>query len=208
MAAPTGYPTTQSTASGLPGVAETPHRVPPRPGGGAPFFLVTWLLTALILGGLGWVTANGVLSLPGELAPTPAPPTADGGAVPTGGGWDQEGVPDESSTSEPPAPSTASTSSSSSSTPTPQGDTAPVGNWVLILDSKKKTEWTLDETRQAVRSEFGVGIQVYDSDATPGLNHGYWAVAYGRFNTEDAARASCSDVGLTPSGQCYPRYIG
>jgi hypothetical protein len=206
MAAPTGYPMTQST-SGPPGTAETPQRVPPQPGGGAPFLLVTWLLIALILGGLGWVTANGVLSLPGEPAPTSVPATADGGAaVPSGEGWDQEGLPDESVSPQPPP--SWSASSSSSSTPTPRGDIAPVGSWVLILDSKKKTEWTLDETRQAARNEFGVGVQVYDSDATPGLNHGYWAVAYGRFSTEDAARASCSDVGLSPSGQCYPRYIG
>lgn len=200
-----GRPGNQA-GTGPPG---TPMVSPPAPGGGKPFFFVVWAAALLLTAGL--VAVPGLLlsrlvpevqsrpdvaadgSDPGEPG-VPAPDPAPGPVEP---------VPS-------PSPPDRSTAAQTTSSPTfeSQADAVRTGQWILVLDSKDQDTWTLDEVRRLAREQFGSRVQVIDSTQTPGLNAGYWAIVYGSFSTEDRARDGCSEVGLTPSGACYPRYIG
>lgn len=84
------------------------------------------------------------------------------------------------------------------------------GNWIVVLESVPKDEHdlayalTLAESVQ-VR---GGTAEVIDSDATPGLNPGYWVVIKGDFAARTDAAQECAGLGRDVGGDCYPRLVG
>jgi hypothetical protein len=84
------------------------------------------------------------------------------------------------------------------------------GTWIVVLESVPKDEHdlayalTLAESVQ-VR---GGTAEVIDSDATPGLNAGYWVVIKGDFAARTDAARECAGLGRDVGGDCYPRLVG
>lgn len=112
-----------------------------------------------------------------------------------------------SSTESASAPS-AETSSSTSDSSSEMVDTVSTGNWILVLESKEKSRYSLADVRSMANEMGSSGLLVIDSSETPGLNGGYWAIVYGSFSSEETARDSCGDVGRSAGDGCYPRYVG
>lgn len=84
------------------------------------------------------------------------------------------------------------------------------GAWIVVLESKPKTD---NDSASVLKlaTEFGnsgPSVEVIDSDVTPGLNSGYWVVIHGDFATRAEAVQTCSKFGREVGGECYPRLIG
>lgn len=111
---------------------------------------------------------------------------------------------------------TGSSSASSSQRPStpPPSTTAPipeatVGRWILVLESVPKSQ-SLASAR-GLRGQVDGGdprVTVIDSDATPGMNPGYWVVAVLDFGSREAAVADCISFGREIGGRCYPTRVG
>lgn len=109
-----------------------------------------------------------------------------------------------------------SSSGSSSPSPTtpPPSTAAPiteatVGRWILVLESVPKSQ-SLTAAR-GLRGQVDGGdprVTVIDSDATPGMNPGYWVVAVLDFGSREAAVADCISFGREIGGRCYPTRVG
>lgn len=86
---------------------------------------------------------------------------------------------------------------------------APVGKWVLVLESLPQARTTLKEANAQARrlSTEQRSVLVIDSSATPGLNSGYWALVLLPFETRVQAASACADMGREVGGSCYPRHI-
>ena len=83
------------------------------------------------------------------------------------------------------------------------------GSWVTVLASISKDE-PLGVARQqadGIAAEWDVELSVVDTDQTPGLNGGWWAVVMTGFGTGAEARDACSRVGRDVGGSCYGRQI-
>jgi hypothetical protein len=84
------------------------------------------------------------------------------------------------------------------------------GTWIVVLESKPKTESDVSGalTLATTIGSSGPSVEVIDSDVTPGLNPGYWVVIHGEFATRAEAAQACSSFGREVGGECYPRLVG
>lgn len=87
-------------------------------------------------------------------------------------------------------------------------DVLPTGHWILVLESKEQSRYSLADVRALAAADGAPGLLVVDSSATPGLKAGYWAIVYGSFATKSQASDSCYHVNRSAGGRCYPRYVG
>ncbi|MBK9696156.1 MAG: hypothetical protein IPO80_01725 [Propionibacteriaceae bacterium] len=83
------------------------------------------------------------------------------------------------------------------------------GSWVTVLESISKDNdiSVAREQAEAIDEEWGVDVDVLDSDVTPGLNPGWWAVVMTGFDSQGAAQEACAGVGRDNGGACYARRI-
>lgn len=82
------------------------------------------------------------------------------------------------------------------------------GSWITVFDSLPKSEYPVDVARERAKAMAAKGVVVVDTDAVPGLNRGFWALAIVDAPTEKVARATCAEVGRAVGPTCYPRRIG
>ncbi len=114
------------------------------------------------------------------------------------------------STSAPAQPSPVATQTVIVATTTTAAAPLPVGTWITVLESLPKTEFSLAqaEAKAAALSAVGRPVSVIDSDATPGLNKGFWALGVTGSSSREAAAAQCAAFGRQAGGTCYPRQVG
>jgi hypothetical protein len=166
------------------------------------------VVAALVLLGAGVVVGSIVAGgSSGERAGEGAGATeADPGAgtdltAPTDRRAEDDGVPDPTpETTVVPDPTAATTT-------TPFGQVQP-GRWILVLDSLPKAERSIGEAQGAVTAIGDARAVLLDSDATPGLNGGFWVVAVADFASRSDATAACAGFGRAIGGSCYPTRIG
>ncbi len=95
-------------------------------------------------------------------------------------------------------------------TSTPELRVPADGTWIVVLESKPKTEGGMSGALALATTigSSGPSVEVIDSDVTPGLNSGYWVVIHGEFATRAEAAQACSSFGREVGGECYPRLVG
>ncbi|MEL4356472.1 MULTISPECIES: serine/threonine-protein kinase [unclassified Luteococcus] len=87
---------------------------------------------------------------------------------------------------------------------------APVGKWVLVLESLEQGKYSYADAsaKAASLSTSGATVHVLDSTDTPGLRSGYWALAVLPFDSRGEATAMCPQMGRETGDKCYPRRVG
>lgn len=88
--------------------------------------------------------------------------------------------------------------------------TLPAGSWITVLDSLEKDRRTEADAWAMANglSRPTADVVVVDSDAIPGLNPGYWAIAVIGSTSRAEATDSCAVLGRPVGGSCYPREVG
>ncbi|MDN5564186.1 MAG: protein kinase [Luteococcus sp.] len=92
----------------------------------------------------------------------------------------------------------------------PVTETAPVGQWLVVLESLEKSKYSYADAgaKAAGLTTSGATVHVLDSDTTPGLHSGYWVLSVYPFGSRDDATAMCEQLGRSAGGKCYPRFVG
>lgn len=173
---------------------------PPKPKGGKGLIIagVLGLWALVIVLALALLVPRG-----GESADEPTEGVVTESAAPSTEPGESVGADEPTEASPTPTPSASPTP-----TPEPAVETLPSGSWILVLDSLEKHKYDLREAN--IEAEILSGsqyVEVLDSDAIPGLNGGYWALAVTGFSSRSDATEACEDLGRSVGGSCYPRQV-
>lgn len=86
-------------------------------------------------------------------------------------------------------------------------DVPPTNTWILVLESKEKSKYSLSSVRSEAASIGSPDLLVIDSSITPGLRPNYWAIVYGSFESKSEAHEACGQVNRPVGDGCYAREI-